>query len=385
MSIIPPIVARSRSRLDALAPRGDVADFEILPQKAFLKTLHWEQKRTERSHSRFVLMLLEAEGLLEANATGEAFEQILSALVHSTRETDCTGWYKAGSTIGTIFTEIGDADGKAVAKALLMRVSNALACTLSIERINQLRLSFHVFPEDWADDDEHPSDGVLHANPDQNGFPRRASLLAKRGLDVFGSLFALVVFSPLFLVIGIAIKLTSKGPVLFRQQRVGQHGHKFTFLKFRSMFCGNNDAIHREYVKRLISGVATTGEATVPSEKVYKLTNDPRVTRVGRFLRKTSLDELPQFLNVLKGEMSLVGPRPPVPYEVKNYSIWHRRRLLTVKPGITGLWQVTSRSKVGFDDMVRLDLTYARSWSLWLDVKILLQTPRAVLGGDGAY
>ena len=121
------------------------------------------------------------------------------------------------------------------------------------------------------------------------------------------------------------------------------------------------------------------------AKSAYKLTADPRVTRVGSFLRKTSLDELPQFLNVLKGDMSLVGPRPPLPYEVECYKLWHRARLLAAKPGITGLWQVGGRSRVKFDDMVRMDLRYAASWSLWLDIKILLQTPHAVFSGNGAH
>jgi lipopolysaccharide/colanic/teichoic acid biosynthesis glycosyltransferase len=119
--------------------------------------------------------------------------------------------------------------------------------------------------------------------------------------------------------------------------------------------------------------------------KVYKITDDPRVTRVGRFLRKTSLDELPQFWNVLKGEMSLVGPRPPIPYELESYRTWHKRRILEVKPGITGLWQIYGRSRTTFDEMVRLDLRYARTWNLFLDLKILVQTPRAMFSGEGAY
>ena len=180
-----------------------------------------------------------------------------------------------------------------------------------------------------------------------------------------------------------AIKLTSKGPVLFRQVRLGQYGKKFTFLKFRSMYVNTNSAIHEEYVKRFIAG-SPDSELSGNGQKVYKLIADPRVTPIGRFLRKTSLDELPQFINVLKGEMSLVGPRPPVIYEFERYDLWHKQRLLAVKPGITGLWQVDGRSRVKFDDMVRLDIRYARTWSLWLDLKILLQTPRAVLSGDGA-
>ena len=178
--------------------------------------------------------------------------------------------------------------------------------------------------------------------------------------------------------------MTSRGPILFKQQRIGEHGTPFTFLKFRSMYVNNDASKHKEYVRQLIAGQAEKNPANGSKEGIFKLTNDPRITRVGSFLRRTSLDELPQFLNVLRGEMSLVGPRPPVPYEVEAYATWHRRRLLEAKPGITGLWQVQGRSKVGFDDMVRLDLQYARLSSPWLDVKILLQTPKAVIAGDGA-
>jgi lipopolysaccharide/colanic/teichoic acid biosynthesis glycosyltransferase len=147
----------------------------------------------------------------------------------------------------------------------------------------------------------------------------------------------------------------------------------------------NNDAtVHQEYVRRFIAGQAelhtVNGKAGV-----YKITNDPRVTAIGRVLRKASLDELPQLLNVIQGHMSLIGPRPPVPYEFQQYDLWHRRRVLEIKPGITGLWQVNGRSRTSFDDMVRLDLQYAREWSLWLDLKILWRTPGAVLSGIGAH
>jgi lipopolysaccharide/colanic/teichoic acid biosynthesis glycosyltransferase len=180
------------------------------------------------------------------------------------------------------------------------------------------------------------------------------------------------------------VKLTSRGPILFRQERVGQYGRKFSFLKFRSMYTACDDTVHREFTKQFISNI-DGGTESHSVQKSYKLVADKRVTRVGHFLRRTSLDELPQFLNVLKGEMSLVGPRPPLPYEVENYHTWHRARLLAAKPGITGLWQVRGRSRVKFDDMVRMDLRYANSWSLWLDVKILLETPLAVFSGSGAH
>ncbi|MEJ2007967.1 MAG: exopolysaccharide biosynthesis polyprenyl glycosylphosphotransferase [Acidobacteriota bacterium] len=203
----------------------------------------------------------------------------------------------------------------------------------------------------------------------------------KRGLDIVGSATALFLLSPLMGVLALMIKLSSKGPVLFRQSRVGYHGSSFTFLKFRSMHEVNNPNVHKQYVQSFIAGKAKAHG----SAPVYKIKDDPRVTRIGRFLRKTSLDELPQFWNVLVGDMSLVGPRPPIPYEVECYDIWHRRRILEVKPGITGLWQVRGRSRTTFNEMVRLDLQYAKSWSIWLDLKILFETPRAIISGHGAY
>jgi len=151
------------------------------------------------------------------------------------------------------------------------------------------------------------------------------------------------------------------------------------------MYAENDSKIHQEYVQRFIAGQADSEKIEPGEPAVYKIKNDSRVTPLGRLLRKTSLDELPQFWNVLRGEMSLVGPRPPMPYEFEVYDVWHRRRVLEAKPGITGLWQVSGRSRMCFDDMVRLDLRYSQSWSLWLDLKILAATPIAVLSGEGAY
>jgi lipopolysaccharide/colanic/teichoic acid biosynthesis glycosyltransferase len=208
--------------------------------------------------------------------------------------------------------------------------------------------------------------------------------IAKRVIDVVGSVLVLIFCLPLFIGIAIAVKLTSRGPVLFRQTRMGQYGRKFTFLKFRSMYAGNDRSIHEDFVKSFIAGQPAGASAPQKQNKLYKLVADPRITPIGRFLRKSSLDELPQLINILKGDMSWVGPRPPVTYEVTHYNLWHRQRLLAAKPGLTGLWQVEGRSRVEFDDMVRLDIRYAKSWSLWLDLKILLRTPRAVFRGEGA-
>jgi lipopolysaccharide/colanic/teichoic acid biosynthesis glycosyltransferase len=151
------------------------------------------------------------------------------------------------------------------------------------------------------------------------------------------------------------------------------------------MYMNNDVSVHKEFVTRMIASGAGKTSQSGEKKDVFKITNDKRVTRVGKLLRRTSLDELPQFLNVLMGDMSLVGPRPPIPYELAAYQTWHRRRLLGVKPGITGLWQVLSRSSVQFDEMVRLDLRYASTWTPWLDIKILLRTPLAVIKGSGAY
>ena len=156
-------------------------------------------------------------------------------------------------------------------------------------------------------------------------------------------------------------------------------------LKFRSMVANSDASVHRDYVKKLIAGSDEVKSCTKSGEKLFKLTNDQRVTGMGRILRRTSLDELPQLYNVLRGEMSLVGPRPPLPYEMEVYKTWHRRRVLEAKPGMTGLWQVKGRSRVTFDEMVRLDLQYASSWTPWMDIQILLRTPLAVIKGSGAH
>ena len=284
-----------------------------------------------------------------------------------------------------IFTEIGAAEDKSIVHALSTKITESLYDKLSVREINEIRISFHVFPEDW-DEEGHdgPVTSTLQMELTREINKKKVSLSVKRLIDIVGSLVGLVLCLPVLAIIALAIKLTSRGPVFFRQVRLGQYGRKFTFLKFRSMYVNNDHRIHEEYVTRFIVGASDTEQINGDQQKVYKLTADPRITPVGRFLRNTSLDEIPQFLNVLLGDMSLVGPRPPVTYEFNRYDLWHKQRLLALKPGITGLWQVDGRSRVKFDDMVRLDIRYARSWSLWLDIKILLQTPRAVISGSGA-
>ncbi len=371
---------------DPLSELANIGERVALDEESFRRIIAIERKRTERSKSPFVLMLLETTNHQGSEKDRAALDCVLSALLASSRDTDVVGWYKDGNTVGAMFTGLVVDDKNSILNTILTRVSSTLREELTFDQFNQVSISLHFFPDDWDHDDPgRPSNPALYPDLLSNDKGKRPLLIVKRGIDIAGSAVLAILCSPLYLAIALAIKATSKGPVLFRQQRIGQYGQSFTFLKFRSMYVNNDHGVHREYVTNLISRREGTEQSNGAGKKVYKLTNDKRVTRIGAFLRRTSLDELPQFINVLKGDMSLVGPRPPIPYELAAYQTWHRRRLLEVKPGITGLWQVTGRSSVNFDEMVRLDLRYATSWTPWLDLKILIRTPLAVIRGSGAY
>jgi lipopolysaccharide/colanic/teichoic acid biosynthesis glycosyltransferase len=358
----------------------------ILNEGPFHRMISLERKRTERSRKPFLLMLLDMGNGLRGDNNNKALDRILLALSLSTRETDVTGWYKNNSVVGVMFTEFGDEDRNTILSTMMTRVSETLRNNLSSQQFGLISISFHLFPEEWNHDiPRRPSNPTLYPDLARRDSAKKFFCVIKRIMDIVGSALALLLFAPILLAIAIAIKLTSKGPIFFRQKRVGQYGEQFVFLKFRSMNVNNDASIHKAYVKQLIAGNAQSHPGNGNGNGVYKLTKDSRITRVGAFLRRSSLDELPQFINVLKGEMSLVGPRPAIAYEVEAYDIWHRRRVLEAKPGITGLWQVNGRSRIKFDDMVRLDLRYAKTWSPWMDLKILLRTPVAVVFGDGAY
>lgn len=345
----------------------------------FLLRIAQECRRAERSHNRFVLVLVQG---MQDVAPGEA-RQIVGKLIGVTREIDTIGWYQTDMTVGILFVEFGGTPVEEASVRVIERIREGIK---AVAAGDQLEVSAHLLPRDLKED------GKSGNNPERvtrfleplSSPEMRTKIAIKRAIDLAGSAALLLLFAPVFAAIAIAIKLTSRGPVLFRQTRVGQRGKPFTFLKFRSMEVASDSEIHQKYVKDFIRGQAAKN-ANEKGEYVFKLTKDPRVTPVGKFLRKTSLDELPQFWNVLIGEMSLVGPRPPIPYEVECYDLWHQRRVLEVKPGITGLWQVGARSRIGFNDMVRLDLQYARTWSPWLDLKILAKTPFAVIGDGGAH
>lgn len=365
-----------------------VAEREVLQEEAFKRMIAVERKRTERSAKPFLLMLLETGEYQSGEKNGKVLADVISALLPATRETDVVGWYKNQSSVGVMFTDLVMFDQKSILSAMLTRMGSILRDSLTLEQFNQVSISFHFFPDNWNHDlPQRPSNPTLYPDVPKDDKVTHFFSVTKRLMDIIGSASLLIILAPVFLVIALAVKASSKGPILFRQRRVGQYGKSFTFLKFRSMRVDNDSSVHREYVTQLIAGEARRNPCKSNGDGigVYKLTNDARITRVGAFLRRSSLDELPQLLNVLKGEMSLVGPRPAIPYEVAAYRTWHRRRVLDVKPGITGLWQVSGRSSVKFDEMVRLDLRYAKTWSPWLDMKILLRTPRAVLVGDGAH
>lgn len=377
--------ARTASTIGSRTARDPRSNSTILNEQLFIQMLSVERKRTERSSRRFALMLLDSGSPQPSPHAEQVLEKALRGLSQSVRETDLKGWYKSGSIAGVIFTEIGSAQSEAVVALLSTKTTAVLSGLLTMEQINALEVSFHVYPEDSLTRGPRGSSELpLHPDLRVELDRRKFSRVLKRTMDVSGALLGLILSLPVLLAISIAIKLTSKGPLVFRQERLGLGGRRFTFLKFRSMYFETDSTIHKEYVKRLISGTVNGDEGAGSRTALYKLAGDPRVTPVGRFLRRTSLDELPQFVNVLLGDMSLVGPRPSLPYEFDCYDTWHTRRVLAVKPGMTGLWQVGGRSLVAFDDMVRLDLEYAKTWSLALDIRILCRTPRAVLSGEGA-
>jgi exopolysaccharide biosynthesis polyprenyl glycosylphosphotransferase len=228
-----------------------------------------------------------------------------------------------------------------------------------------------------------------HSIPDQiterSEASERLTVGLRRAFDVTLSLLLIVIVAPLMLVVAVLIRLENPGPALFRQQRVGRNRRLFTVYKFRSMRANANCEPHRAYVRALIHGTGLEELKQGDGDKsLFKLAVDDRVTRVGRVIRRLSIDELPQLFNVVRGEMSLVGPRPVIAYEVDQYPDWYHERF-AVKPGLTGLWQVSGRSDLTWEESVRLDLRYVENWSLGLDLAILLRTWGAVFRGRGAY
>jgi lipopolysaccharide/colanic/teichoic acid biosynthesis glycosyltransferase len=342
----------------------------LLSRAEFLRMVQREKRRTDRSHSALSLAVL----VVDPNG-GSTLQQVLEKVSSMVRETDYVT-ATDDQCIAVLLPDTGEAglhsflDKVALSRdAKGTRAAGATYPEASFDRLIAERLG--------TPRSRHPADA------DEPSPLRARGYRGKRALDVLGALVALVLLSPLMLLVALLIRVTSPGPAIFRQIRIGQGGAPFTMFKFRSMRTDIDDSAHRAFVASLIDGkVPPSGGGATAGQ--FKIKSDPRVTAIGRFIRKTSIDELPQFYNVLRGDMSLVGPRPPVQYEADKYKAWHRRRVFEMKPGLTGIWQVEGRSRVTFDDMVRMDLRYLQHCSLRFDLGILLRTVAVVLTCEGA-
>ncbi len=359
---------------------------DVLNEEEFRRMLALERKRSERTKVPFLLMLAGCTATAKHETEAATLSKMGSVLSSDSRETDVIGWYNDGSVLGVLFSGLSAGERGPILDKISERLKSKLERDFAPDEWQQLRFSFHFFPDDWnLSNFDDPGNPTLYIDATPAAKRKRVPLGFKRLIDIVFSSIVLTVCLPLFLWIALAIKASSKGPVFFRQKRIGQYGKQFVLLKFRSMFENSEVLVHKNFVKELIADATLEMPLRNERNELCKIQNDDRVTRVGRFLRRTSLDELPQLLNVLKGEMSLVGPRPAIPYEVEIYQTWHRRRILAARPGITGIWQVAGRSRVKFDERVRMDLRYAMAWSPWLDLKILLLTPFTVFRGNGAF
>jgi len=291
----------------------------VLNEDAFVSMLYLERRRVERAQKRFVLILVDVKKTLSGtHHKGRTFQALTSSLTDATRETDIIGWYLENSLIGVIGTELGKAANEVIQERFLDKLRSNFESTLGVEESASISVSFHFFPEVYEDGrNDHTANIKLYPELKKRENTKRVPLAIKRCIDLAGSAAALLFLSPVFAAIAVAIKFSSKGPVLFKQQRLGQYGKPFTVLKFRSMRTDCDAKIHQQYVEKFIAG-HVDGHSEAAAKPVFKIQKDPRVTSIGRFIRKTSLDELPQFWNVLRGDMSLVGPRPPVAYEFRR-------------------------------------------------------------------
>ena len=343
----------------------------ILGESVFKDSLVRERKRADRFGEPFAVLIVDRS---DDVSDASQWISVLRAIVAVKRDSDAVGWLEEGGVLGVLLPEVTRRGALGVMDRLRAEVA-ALLGDVALSAVS-MRLYAHGVEAGPDGAAFPPVDLLLEAFVPRQDRPWRDA--AKRGLDIVGSLAMMALFSPVMLAALAAVKFTSPGPVLLRQVRIGRRGEPFKMLKLRTMFVNAGHGIHQEYMAWFIK---SSGKESHTGAEVFKLTNDPRITPPGRYLRRTSLDELPQFWNVLRGEMSLVGPRPPLPFEVEQYQPWHRQRVLEAKPGITGLWQVSGRSRTTFDDMVRLDLRYARTHTLWTDLKILAATPLAMFKG----
>ena len=348
-------------------------EFGLYHEPVFDEMLQRERKRTERTQQPFALIMIEIKDPVKRKAKKRT-RKLSEVLNECFREIDVQGWFRQNSVIGIICPEVAAKNVTALRK----KVENALEEAFPVTVHEELEISCICFPEK-SETGNDTKDSMLSVYPElkSNSVGKVASDVAKRAMDIFLAVIALVLLFPVFLIVPLLIKFTSPGPVFFRQKRVGFGGRQFTFLKFRSMQVNNDESEHKAFVTNFIKNSDRQTDGSQP----FKIVNDKRITPIGRFLRKTSLDEIPQLINVLKGDMSLVGPRPPIPYEVDEYRVWHRRRVMEVRPGITGFWQVYGRSSTSFENMVRMDIFYIKYRNLFLDIMLLVKTPFSLFKG----
>jgi len=354
----------------------------VLDEGLFKDTITRERKRTERSGLAMALLLLGAQ---DASADrSQMVSGFVEALSEVGSDTDVLGWFEDRNLLGLLLLDVDPTGLAQVCERVEADCRRAVSSRFGREAAGGVSIRLRVYPEasQGEKDEAYDEDPFLFPEVPARRRAAASSRLVKRSFDVLVSGVLLTLLSPVFLVLACLVKLSSPGPVIFRQTRVGQKMQPFVMCKFRSMYTGADQSLHQHYVSWFIT--SSTEARAKEGQTFFKMTRDPRITPIGDVLRKTSLDELPQLWNVFRGDMSLVGPRPPLRYELQQYKSWHRHRVLEAKPGITGLWQVTGRSRTTFDEMVRLDLRYARAQSLWADIKILLATPAEVIRGKGA-
>ncbi|MCX7726072.1 MAG: sugar transferase [Chitinispirillaceae bacterium] len=354
--------------------------YGLYTEIAFTDFLQRERKRTERNEHPFALILVNIESIITTKDHKKSIKLLVKTIGECFRDIDVLGWYKEKEIIGIICPDLLKQD----VKPLQEKIEKALDRAFTPEFRDKFSISYLCFPRDVVkenvkekEESEEKEGKRLAVYPElHNKNMKKVALdVFKRAVDIIIASTLLFLSFPVMLIIAILIKIDSKGPVFFKQKRVGLGGKEFTFFKFRTMQVNNDPSFHKDYVKKLIQGKVDD------DTKIFKIVNDPRVTRVGKFLRKTSLDELPQFINVLKGDMSIVGPRPPIPYEVEEYKIWHLKRVMEIKPGITGPWQVYGRNTTTFDDMVRMDINYIKKHNPIMDIILMLKTPSSLIKG----
>ena len=365
-----PMPGMDSSNPSGLTDIHDATLTDVLPKYLFLQQLQRDKRRADRSKSPVSVALFQLQ-----DGSGDQLANIdalLDVVNECKRETDLIGTM-GGGLIATLLADTNAEGAQRFLRKIADRAEH-LPFSRTIATYPD-HLFEYLLKEYRPPNAPHPL--LLDELAGHHGFGK----FLKRAMDFAGAVVAIISLSPLMLMAAVAIAATSPGRIIYKQVRLGRGGIPFVFYKFRTMYSNADDRIHREYVASLIRN----GEGNDSPVRLWsKLTDDPRITPLGRILRKTSIDELPQFFNVLRGDLSLVGPRPAIPYETENYQSWQLRRIFAVKPGISGLWQVNSRGQSTFDDMVRLDLRYIRKWRPQLDLKILVATVKVVLRRTGA-